>query len=98
LFLRKGAMESTLTRPTFRERAQRQRWRILAGTVALGATAFGVASFAAPASATDPNRDTITVECTSGIVTQGDVQTSAMVVAKIPASALPDIPGGCVAR
>jgi hypothetical protein len=91
-------MESTFTRPTLRERAQRPRWRILAGTMALGATAFGVASFAAPASATDPSRDTITVECTSGIVTQGDVQTSAMVVAKIPASALADVPGGCVAR
>jgi hypothetical protein len=91
-------MEPTFTRPTLRERAQRQRWRILAGTVALGATACGVASFAAPASATDPHRDTITVECTTGIVTQGDIQTSAMVVARIPASALTDIPGGCVAR
>ena len=66
--------------------------------MALGATAFGVAGFAAPASATDPHRDTITVECTTGTVTQGDVQTSAMVVAKIPASALTDVPGGCVTR
>jgi len=91
-------MEGTIPRPTLRERARQQRWRIPAGTVALGATAFGVASFAAPASATDPHRDTITVECTTGTVTETDVQTSAMVVAKIPASALPDVPGGCVAR
>ena len=91
-------MEGTIPRPKFRERAQRRRRRILAGTVVLGATAFGVANFAAPASATDQDRDTITVECTTGIVTQGDVQTSAMVVTKIPASALADIPGGCVAR
>ena len=91
-------MEGTIPRPTLRERARQQRWRILAGTVALGATAFGVASFAAPASATDPYRDTITVECTTGTVTDGDVQTSSMVVAKIPASALPDVPGGCVVR
>jgi hypothetical protein len=91
-------MEATIPRPTFRERARQQRWRILAGTVALGATAFGVASFAAPASATDPHRDTITVECTTGIVTQGDVQTSSMVVARIPSSALADVPGGCVTR
>ena len=91
-------MEGTIPRPKLRERAGQQRWRILAGTVALGATAFGVASFAAPASATDPHRDTITVECTTGTVTDGDVQTSSMVVAKIPASALPDVPGGCVVR
>ena len=91
-------MEAAIPHPTFRERARRQRWRILAGTVALGATAFGAASFAAPASATDPHHDTITVECTTGIVTQGDVRTSAMSVARIPASALTDVPGGCVAR
>ena len=91
-------MDGTIPRPSFRERAQRQKWRILVGTVALGATAFGVASIAAPASATDQDRDTIIVECTTGIVTQGDVQTSAMVVTKMPASALADIPGGCVAR
>jgi hypothetical protein len=66
--------------------------------VALGATAFGVASFATPASATDPLRDTITVECTTGIVTQGDIQTSAMVVTKIPVSDFTGVPGGCVAR
>ena len=77
-------MEATIPRPTFRERARQQRWRILAGTVALGATAFGVASFAAPASATDPHHDTITVECTTGIVTQGDVQTSSMVGGESP--------------
>jgi hypothetical protein len=91
-------MDTTIPRPTVRERARQQRWRILAGTVALSATAFGVATFAAPASATDPNRDTIIVECTTGIITQGDIQTSAMVVTKIPASALTDLPGGCVAR
>jgi hypothetical protein len=68
------------------------------GAVALGATTLGVASVATPASATDPIRDTITVECTTGTVTEGDVQMSAMVVAKIPSSALPDVPEGCVAR
>ena len=91
-------MQTAIPRPKVRERARFRQWRILAGTVALGATALGIASSAAPASATDPYRDTITVECTTGIVTQGDVQMSAMTVAKIPASALPDVPGGCVAR
>jgi hypothetical protein len=37
----------------------------------------------------------VVVECTSGIVTQGDIQTSSMVVTKIPAGEHPDLPGDC---
>ena len=74
------------------------RWRILAGTVALTATSFGVAAMATPASADDPSGPTAVVECRSGIVTQGDVQTSSLSVATIPTGSIPDVPGGCTVR
>jgi len=73
------------------------RWRILIGSVALGAASLGPASgglAAATASTNDPS-GTAVVECSSGIVTQGDVQTSSLFVAKVPAGEHPDIPGGC---
>jgi hypothetical protein len=79
-------------------RVRRHRWRILAGTAALSAAAVGVALVATPASADDPHRDTVIVECSSGIVTQGDIQTSALSVARVPADALANVPGGCVTR
>ena len=91
-------MDGTIPLPTPSVRAPRRRWRILAGTVALTATAIGVAAVATPASADDPHRDTVIVECSSGIVTQGDIQTSALSVARVPADALTDVPGGCVTR
>ena len=87
-----------IPRTARRLRARKQRWCVLFGTVALGAATLGIAGFATPASADDPHRDTIAVECSSGIVTQGDVSTSSMVVARIPSSALTDVPGGCVTR
>lgn len=73
------------------------RWRNLIGSVALGAASLGLASgglAAATASTNDPS-GTAVVECSSGIVTQGDVQTSSLFVAKVPAGEHPDIPGGC---
>jgi hypothetical protein len=78
------------------------RWRILVGSVALGAAPLGLSSCGFPAttastgttSTGDPS-GTAVVECSSGIVTQGDVQTSSLFVAKVPAGELPDTPGGC---
>jgi len=73
------------------------RWRVLVGSVALGAAALGLSScgFPATTASTDEPSGTAVVECTSGTVTQGDVQTSSLFVAKIPAGEQPDIPGGC---
>ena len=83
---------------TTRNRVHLSRWRILAGTVAFAATSFGAAALAAPASADDPSGATAVVECRSGIVTQGDVQTSSLRVTAIPAGSIPDVPGGCTVR
>ena len=91
-------MNGTTPGPSPVLRAPRHRWRILAGSVALAATSVGVAALATPASADDPHRDTVIVECDSGIVTQGDIQTSALSVTRVPADALTDVPGGCVVR
>jgi hypothetical protein len=41
---------------------------------------------------------TAVAECSSGIVTQGDDQISSLFVAKVPASELPDTPGGCTVQ
>jgi hypothetical protein len=76
-----------------------RRRRILVGSVALGAAALGLSSCGFPATTaatTDeaPSHATV-VECTSGIVTNGDVQTSSLFVARIPAGQQPDLPGGC---
>jgi hypothetical protein len=77
-----------------------QRLRILVGSVALGAAALGLSSsgFAATTAATDSPSGTAVVECSSGIVTQGDVQTSSLFVTKVPAGEHPDIPGGCTVQ
>jgi hypothetical protein len=76
------------------------RWRILVGSVALGAAALGLTScgFPATTASTDDPSGTAVVECSSGIVTQGDIQTSSLFVAKVPASELPDTPGGCTVQ
>jgi hypothetical protein len=77
----------------------RQRRRALpAKAVALFAAALGAITvgLAIPASADDPASGII--ECRSGIVTQGDVSMSSMVVARVPAAQLPDTPGDCSLR
>jgi hypothetical protein len=74
-----------------------KRWSILVGSVALGAAALGLSSCGFPsatAATQDPSGSAV-VECSSGIVTQGDVQTSSLFVAKVPAGEHPDTPGGC---
>jgi hypothetical protein len=77
------------------------RWRLLVGSVALGAAALGLSScgFPATTAATDeaPSH-TAVVECSSGTVTLGDVQTSSLFVARVPAGVHPDLPGGCTVQ
>ena len=77
------------------------RWRLLVGSVALGAAALGLSScgFPATTAATDeaPSH-TAVVECNSGIVTNGDVLTSSLFVARVPAGVQPDLPGGCTVQ
>ena len=76
-----------------------RRWRLLVGSVALGAASLSLTSVgiaATSASADEPPSSTAVVECTSGTVTQGDVQMSALVVERAPAGEHPDFPGGCV--
>jgi hypothetical protein len=66
--------------------------------VALGAAALGLSScgFPATTAATDVTpSSTAVVECSSGIVSQGDVQTSSLFVAKVSAGEHPDLPGDC---
>ena len=75
------------------------RWRLLVGSVALGAAALGLTSCGFPtstASTHEPPSSTSVVECTSGTVTQGDIQMSAQVVERAPGGEHPDFPGGCV--
>ena len=75
------------------------RWRLLVGSVALGAAALGLTSCGFPASTAstdEPPSSTSVVECTSGTVTQGDIQMSAQVVERAPGGEHPDFPGGCV--
>jgi hypothetical protein len=75
-----------------------RRWRLLVGSVAVGAAALGLASsgFAATASTDEAPSSTAIVECRSGTVTNGDVQTSSLFVARVPAGEHPDLPEGCV--
>ena len=75
-----------------------QRWRVLVGTVALGAAALGLSSCGFPsttAATDDAPSSTAVVECSSGTITQGDVQMSALVVEKSPPGEHPDFPGDC---
>jgi hypothetical protein len=75
-----------------------ERWRVLVGSVAVGAAVIG-ASLGGVATATTGSTDepssTAVVECSSGILTEGEVQTSSLSVAKVAANEHPDIPGGC---
>ena len=77
-----------------------QRWRILVGSVALVAAPLVLSSggFAAATAATDSPSGTAVVECSSGTVTQGDIQMSALVVTRVPAGEQPDVPGGCTVQ
>ena len=78
-----------------------QRWRLLVGTVALGAAAFGLSGggfLASTAGADEAPSNTAVVECSSGTITQGDIQMSALVVTKVPAGEQPDVPGGCTVQ
>jgi hypothetical protein len=74
-----------------------QRWRVLVGSVALGTAVMGASlgGVTAATASTDEPSGTAVVECTSGAVAQGDVQTSSRFVANLPAGEHPDIPGGC---
>jgi hypothetical protein len=77
------------------------RWRILVGTAALGAAALGVTSSglaSASASTDEAPSSTVVVECSTGTITQGDVQMSASFAARVPAGQQPDLPGGCTVQ
>jgi len=80
-----------------------KKWRVLAGTVALGVASIGVTATALPSGATTDGSPssvgaTSVVQCNSGVVTNGDVSTSSAFVARVPADVqLPDLPGDCVA-
>jgi hypothetical protein len=78
-----------------------RRWRLLVGSVALGAAALGLSSCGFPAStaATDEAPSgTAVVECSSGTVTSGDISMSALHVTRIPAGEHPDVPGDCTVQ
>ena len=77
-----------------------KRWPTLVSSVALGVAALGLSSagIAAATASTDDPSGTAVVECSSGSVTQGDVQTSSLFVAKLPANEQPEIPGGCTVK
>jgi hypothetical protein len=80
-------------------RVHAPRWRLLVGSVVLGAAALGLSScgFPAPTASTDEApSSTAVVECTSGTVTKGDVEMSARVAERVPAEEHPEFPGGCV--
>jgi hypothetical protein len=85
--------------PTDTSRATRSRWRTIAAeSVMLGAAVFCIVSVATPALASDPSDDFAVVECRSGLVTDGDVQMSSLLAAKVPVTQLPEIPGECSVR
>ena len=71
--------------------------RLLVGATTLGALSLIAAGSVSPASAgaaDDTRGDATMVECRSGIVTDGDVQMSSLVVTLVDA-APPELPGGC---
>jgi hypothetical protein len=77
------------------------RWRLLVGSVALGAAALGLSSCGFPSSTAttdDAPSSTAVVECSSGIITTGDIQMSALSVTRIPAGEHPDVPGDCTVQ
>jgi hypothetical protein len=78
-----------------------RRWRVLVGSVALGAAALGLSSCGFPATTAktdDAPSGTTVVECTSGTVTSGDIQMSALLVTRGPAYQHPDFPGDCTVQ
>jgi hypothetical protein len=78
-----------------------QRWRLLVGSVALGAAALGLSSCGFPSSTATTDEapsHTAVVECDSGTVTSGDIQMSALSVTRIPAGEHPDVPGDCTVQ
>jgi hypothetical protein len=78
-----------------------QRWRLLVGSVALGAAALGLSSCGFPATTAttgDTPSSTAVVECSSGTVTSGDIQMSALNVTRVPAGEHPDVPGDCTVQ
>ncbi len=89
-------MASTVRMQTVRGK----RWLVLAGSVAFGATTLGLAGsgIGVASASTDGPSSTAVVECTSGTVTQGDVQTSSRVATRVTADQLPDTPGGCTVK
>ena len=96
---RETRMATRGSNPKVRE----HRWRVLIGSVALGVAALGLsgsgiatASASTGATSTGDPSATVVVECNSGTVTNGDIQTSSLFVARVPAGEHPDLPGGCV--
>jgi hypothetical protein len=85
---------------TERQGVQGRLWRIVVGVMAFGAATLGIVSSGYASSAPTDNSPgtTAVVECSSGTITQGDVQTSSLAVAKVPANAVPDLPGGCTVQ
>jgi hypothetical protein len=84
-----------------REQKIRGRWRLLVGSVALGAAALGLSSCGFPtttASTGEAPSGTTVVECSSGTITNGDVQTSSLIAVKVPAGVHPDLPGDCTVQ
>lgn len=75
------------------------RWRLLVGSVALGAAALGLSScgFPATTATTGDTPSGTVVECHSGTVTDGDVQMSALFVTRDTAGH-PDFPGDCTVQ
>lgn len=81
-----------------RDKVHGRRWRLLVGSVALGAAALGFAGSGvatATASGDEAPSGTVVVQCSSGTITNGDVQTSSLSVTRVPAGEHPDLPGGC---
>jgi hypothetical protein len=84
-------METTRT-------TQRKRWSIPTGALALSVAMLGVLPLATPALADDASGSRV-LECRGEIVTDGDVQMSALSVTRIPDAPLPDTtPGDCSVR
>jgi hypothetical protein len=82
---------------TARQGIHGKRWHILIGAFAFGVATLGIAGsgYAEPTPTDHSSGTTTVVECSSGTITQGDVQTSSLAVAEVPANAVPDLPGGC---
>jgi hypothetical protein len=86
-------METTRNTGTIQSRL----WSIPAGALTLSAVLLCVVAMAAPAMADEVGSRVL--ECRSGIVTDGDVQMSALTVTRVPAAPLPDTtPGDCSLR